>query len=86
MTIRLNYHVSVFKHMDVAANGSHLPSDIAPERPLVKVFRNHPGWGLMSEIMQMTHHLSICFSTRSYLKSLEDVSLISEWFLIDLVK
>ena len=37
ITIRLSYHVSIFKDMGVAANGPHLLSDIAPRAPLVKI-------------------------------------------------
>ena len=42
ITIRLNYHVSIFKNMDVAANEPHPFSDIEPRASLVKIFRNHP--------------------------------------------
>ena len=42
ITIRLNYHFSIFKNMGVAANGLHSLSDIAPRAPLVKIVRNHP--------------------------------------------
>jgi len=40
--IRLNYYVSIFNNMGVAANGLHPLSDIGPRAPLVKIFRNHP--------------------------------------------
>ena len=42
ITIRLNYHVSIFKIMGVATNGPHPLSDIAPRVPFAKIFRNHP--------------------------------------------
>ena len=41
ITIRLNYHVSIFKNMGVAAKGPHPLSDIALRAPLAKIFRNH---------------------------------------------
>ena len=36
ITVRLNYHVSIFKNMGVAANGPHPLSNIAPRDPLLK--------------------------------------------------
>jgi len=42
ITIRLNYHVSIFKSMGVAANEPHPLYDITPRAPLLKIFRNHP--------------------------------------------
>ena len=71
ITIRLNYHVSIFKNMGVAPNRSHPLSNIAPRAPLFRIFRNHPCmyplfptflgactlWGLRHYSMKCKEHL-----------------------------
>ena len=45
VTIRLNYRVSIFKNMGVAANGPHPLSDIAPKPSLLNFLEITPaGW------------------------------------------
>ena len=48
ITLRLYYHISIFKNMGVAANGPHPFSDIAPRVSLVKIFRNLPSLDLQA--------------------------------------
>ena len=43
ISIRLNYHVSIFKNMGVVANEPHPFSDITPKAPLVKILEITPG-------------------------------------------
>ena len=58
ITIRIKYHASIFKNMDVAANGPHPLSDIALRALLVKIIRNQL-WSLTGDLAVTLLHF--CF-------------------------
>ena len=60
ITIRLNYHVPIFKNMVVAKIGPNPLSDVAPKAPLLKFLEITPGF---------TTYIFVQYQTKKDLKT-----------------